>query len=123
MRSLLGDRVRKHDIVFYPSGRIDISAHAARQIGLSPGDVVDIVTERGEYYLYVRIRKPLFGRFEAQVYRDNRRSRRLRTNSQKLRKALLGESGNADVIRLCVGKPVQDDRFGILLPIVTNLHL
>lgn len=123
MRSLLGDNIRKHDIVFYPSGRIDISAYAARLIALSEGDVIDIIADKGEYYLYTRRRNPLHGRFEARVFADNKRGRHLRTYSRKLCKAMLGECGKKGITRFFVGKPLHDDLFGTMLPIITKMPL
>lgn len=123
MRRLLGDNIRRHDIVFYPSGRIDISARVAHLLALSDGDVVDIADDGGEYFLYVRLCKPLHGRFEARVFRDNGRGGHMRTYSRKLRDALPGVCGNTDVVRFCVGEPLHDDRFGTMLPIITKMPL
>ena len=50
MESILGN-TRKADIVFYSSGRIDITSHIAKQLHLSRGDVLDIMSENGESYL------------------------------------------------------------------------
>ena len=47
MESILGN-TRKADIVFYSSGRIDITSHIAKQLHLSRGDVLDIMSENGE---------------------------------------------------------------------------
>ena len=57
MQSILGN-TRKADIVFYASGRIDITSHTATQLRLSRGDVLDIMDEKGELYLYVKYRVP-----------------------------------------------------------------
>ena len=55
MKSLITNS-RRHDITFRSDGRIDISAHIARKLSLAPGDVIDIVEDGGEWYLYVKLR-------------------------------------------------------------------
>ena len=57
MQSILGN-TRKADITFYASGRIDISARVAKHLQLSRGDVLDIMIDQDEFYLYVRLRSP-----------------------------------------------------------------
>ena len=52
MQSILGN-TRKADITFYASGRIDISARVAKHLQLSRGDVLDIMIDQDEFYLYV----------------------------------------------------------------------
>lgn len=74
MESILGN-TRKADIVFYSSGRIDITSHIAKQLHLSRGDVLDIMSENGELYLYVRYRSPTGGRHEACVFPSNRQGK------------------------------------------------
>lgn len=49
MESILGN-TRKADIVFYASGRIDITSHIATQLRLSRGDVLDIMYDEKENY-------------------------------------------------------------------------
>ena len=47
---------RRGDITFHPSGRIDLTAHVSKSLGLHPGDVVNIAEEcdsPSEHYLYV----------------------------------------------------------------------
>lgn len=53
MRSLLG-KARRPDVIFRADGHFDITARVAGILGLSPGDVVDVLTDNCEYYLYVR---------------------------------------------------------------------
>lgn len=67
MKSII-PQARKHDISFHASGKVDISARIARRLSLAPGDVIDIVQEFGELYLYVRLRSGYYsGRFEGTV--------------------------------------------------------
>ena len=68
MQSILGN-TRKADITFYASGRIDISARVAKHLQLSRGDVLDIMIDQDEFYLYVRLRSPN-GRHEQQFSKN-----------------------------------------------------
>ena len=114
---------RKADIVFYSSGRIDITSHIAKQLHLSRGDVLDIMSENGELYLYVRYRSPTGGRHEACVFPSNRQGKHFRASSKRLCSAILDVSGVTDKARLCVGEPKESQYHGTLLPIITKLLL
>lgn len=122
MESILGN-TRKADIVFYSSGRIDITSHIAKQLHLSRGDVLDIMSENGELYLYVRYRSPTGGRHEACVFPSNRQGKHFRASSKSLCSAILDVSGVTDKARLCVGEPKESQYHGTLLPIITKLLL
>lgn len=122
MQSLLGNS-RNPDIVFSSSGRIDITSNVARHLHLQHGDVVDILSDDIEYYLYVKHHAPVGGRHEATVFRTNRRGNHFRASSKKLCAAILKVSGASDKARLCVGVPVEDSRFGTLLPIIIKYLL
>lgn len=59
MRRLLADRRQRYDIIFYRSGRIDISARIARALHILPNDNLDILTitytrSIPEHFLYIR---------------------------------------------------------------------
>ena len=117
MQSILGNS-RKPDIVFSSSGRIDITTNVARHLHLQRGDVVDILYDRGEYYLYVKHHAPVGGRHEAMVLPTNKRGNHYRAYSRKLCEAILEVSGVKDKARLCIGEPVENQTHGILLPII-----
>lgn len=122
MESILGN-TRKADIVFYASGRIDITSHIATQLRLSRGDVLNIMyDEKGELYLYVKYRIPN-NRHEACVFPSNRKGNHFRASSKRLCAAVLKASGVADKARLCVGEPQESQYHGTLLPIITKLLL
>lgn len=88
MKSILSNS-RKHDISFDASGRIDISAHVARKLSLSPGDVIDIAYEYGELYLYVKLRAGQYtGRHIGRVWTTAHGKGTFRTCSKKLVKAV-----------------------------------
>lgn len=122
MQSILGN-TRKADIIFYASGRIDITSHIAKQLQLSRGDVLDIMDEKGELYLYVKYHAPSNGRHEACVFPSNRQGKHFRASSKRLCTAVLKASGVADKARLCVGDPQESQYHGTLLPIITKLLL
>lgn len=89
MKSILPSS-RKHDISFDASGKIDISAHIARKLSLAPGDVIDIVYEYGELYLYVKLRAGTYtGRHIGQVWATAHGKGTFRTCSKTLAMAVL----------------------------------
>lgn len=122
MQSILGNS-RKPDLIFSASGRIEISARIAKLLGMRCGDAVDILSDRGEYYLYMRHAASLNGRHEAVVYRTNRRGSHFRAASKKLCDAILTAAGVTEKARLFVGEPVDDSQYGMLLPIITRCLL
>ena len=120
MRNLCSSR--KPDLVFWHTGRIDITSHVARRLRLTAGDVVNIMTDGEEYYLYVQYRAPLQGRYEGAVFPSNRNGNHFRTCSKRICIRILEECRAVDRARLCVGTPVESEYYGILLPIITK-HL
>lgn len=122
MQSILGD-TRKADIIFHSSGRIDITSHVARTIGLQHGDVVDIMLCAGEWYLYVKYHGPLLGRHEGMAFRTNSKGNHFRVWSKALCNALLHECKVTDRVKLCVGAPVEIDYHGTALPIIVKYIL
>ena len=115
MQSILGN-TRKADITFYASGRIDISARVAKHLQLSRGDVLDIMIDQDEFYLYVRLRSPN-GRHEAMVFPTNKAGNHFRTSSSRLCTAILQECKTTDKAKLCVGEPTENE-YGT----ITNYH-
>lgn len=122
MQSLLGNS-RKADITFSVTGRICITSHVARLLRLQRGDVLDILADGEEFYLYVRHRAPTNGRHEAAVYPTNRKGNNFRAWSPKLCAAMLAESRQSGYVRLCVGDPIRHPVQGTLLPIITKYVL
>lgn len=120
MQSILGN-TRKADITFYASGRIDISARVAKHLQLSRGDVLDIMIDQDEFYLYVRLRSPN-GRHEAMVFPTNKAGNHFRTSSSRLCTAILQKCKTTDKAKLCVGEPTENE-YGKLLPIITKYLL
>lgn len=103
MKSVLESN-RRHDIVFYPDGRIDIMARVGKLINIEPGDAIDIMTDGEEYFLYVRNKRPQCGHFEAQCFLPNKCGRHFRAYSARLCAAVREASGQAGKVRLAVGE-------------------
>ena len=122
MTSIL-ERTRKPDITFHASGRIDISAHVAKALHLTRGDVVDILTDHYDFFLYVRPHAPVNGRHEAMVFPSNKRGDHFRTSSKKLCNAVMHDSGATLKAKLCTGQPQESPRYGTIVPIITKLLL
>ena len=108
MKSLLSSS-RKHDISFYASGRIDISAHVARKLSLAPGDVIDIACEYGELYLYVKLRAGQYsGRHIGRVWTTANGKGTFRTCCKKLTKAVLaGAEVRGERLRCPCGREIE----------------
>lgn len=126
MKSLIGI-VRRSDVVFRSSGRFDIKSHAVRALNMSPGDVVDVLSDGNEYFLYVacRPKNVLCGRFEAQVFPSNKRKNGLhfRGFSARLCKAMLTASNAVNKAALPCGEIIIDEHGRHLLPIIVRLNL
>ena len=111
MESILGNRSRKPDIRFSREGRIDISSRIARSLGIREGDVLDILHDRDEYYLYVRLKaSEVVGRHEARCVKTNpaiRRPHYFRAYSRTLCAAVLEAAGATDRAALFAGDVVD----------------
>lgn len=123
MQSLLGNTTRKPDIVFHYSGKIDITSHVAKSLNLQHGDVIDIMLTDGEYYLYIRHRAPAVGRHQGMVFRTNNKGNHFRAWSKMLCNAILKECHTTGKAKLYTGEPLQDNQYGIMLPIITKMIL
>lgn len=103
MKSILLNS-RKHDISFHASGKIDISAHIARKLSLSPGDVIDIVQSSGEWYLYVKLRAGTYaGRHVGAVWSTAHGKGTFRTWSKAMTKSVLAAAGATGRLRCPCG--------------------
>ncbi len=110
MKSILLNS-RKHDISFHASGKIDISAHIARQLSLAPGDVIDFVHESGELYIYVKLRAGNYvGRHDGRVWATaHGKKGTFRTWSKAMVTAVLREAGVSGLLRCPCGMEVEHD--------------
>lgn len=117
MQSILGN-TRKADITFYASGRICISARVSKSLDLARGDVVDIMVDRDETYLYVKHRVPVVGKHEGMVFRSNKNGRHCVASSITLCRYVMSKCGGGAKVRLCCGTPVTLLHYGVALPII-----
>lgn len=107
IKSILGN-TRRADISFFSSGRIDITSRIADALCLQEGDVIDIMNEDREFYLYIRIRAAdTCGRHEACCYPSKRGGRHFRTYCRRLSSAILKECGQSYRANLAAGTIVD----------------
>ena len=126
MRSLLGI-TRRSDVIFRADGHFDLTARVVRALDISPGDVVDVLSDGNEYYLYVatHAENTSCGRFEAQVYLSKPKGGGLhfRGSSTRLCKAMLAASHAVYKAALPCGEAFINDTGRRLLPIIVRLNL
>lgn len=100
-----------------------MSAHVANVLHLAKGDVIDIMEDDGEYFLYVRLRMPYVGKHEGMVFPSKIGCRSYRSCSKRLSKHILQVCGAHKKVKLCVGEQMAHSTYGVMLPIVTKLLL
>lgn len=109
--------VRRPDIYFHRTGRIDIASNVSSMLSLDKGDVINILkTSVGEFFLYVMIRQadkknPLVN-YKTSVYPTKRGSANFRTQSIELCRFISTLTGS-DESWLFVGAPSDMGRFGL----------
>ena len=121
MKSILGN-TRKPDIIFHASGKIDITSSVVSRLRLTAGDVIDILTDGEEFYLYVKYRSQIAGKHEARIMYSGMYGRHSRAFSVRLCRVILKECKTDNIARLSVGEMVTDNKNRELLPIITK-HL
>lgn len=112
---------RRPDIIFRPSGRIDITARVTSLLSIEPGDAINVWKEEDEYYLYVS-RRLADAHSRAICRRVNKGSNFLRAWSAQLASAIIQISGKKEA-HLTVGEPVELPVFGKALPLITRNNL
>lgn len=118
MQSILGN-TRRTDITFRPDGRIDISSNVAKTLSLGKGDVLDVLDDGIELYLYVKFRAPTVGRHEATCFPTHEGSQHFRAWSKRLcRAVILANGAKTGKIGLAVGEAAQIGGIGTALPII-----
>ena len=121
MKSILGN-TRKADITFNRSGRINISSRVSKLLGLTSGDVIDIVIDEEETYLYVKHRAPVVGKHEGMVFCSNKNGHHFIASSITLCRYILSKSSGGDKNKVCLscGSPITLSQFGTVIPIITQ---
>lgn len=122
MKSLLGI-IRRSDVIFRSNGQFDLTARVVRALNIIPGDVMDVLIDGSEYYLYVACHNTSSGRFEAQVFPSNKKGQHFRGSSKRLCKSILKLSGSEKKAALPCGEPEIDKYGRVLLPIIVKLNL
>lgn len=126
MKSLLGT-VRRSDVICRADGRFVLKARVVRALNISPGDVVDVLSDGCEYYLYIACHadRALCGSYEAQVFPSRAKGtcRHFRGSSSRLCKAILAVSKAVDKAALPCGELIIDEQGRRLLPIIVHLNL
>lgn len=106
---------RKHDISFYPSGRIDISAHIARLLHLTDGDVIDFVLDKSELYLYVKLRAGEYvGRHTGRVWATAHGKGTFRACSKQITRAILNLANKNSRLRCACGAQIFFDNISYI---------
>ena len=115
-------------MTFYYSGKINITAHVTRALGLQAGDAVNIArVDKGwtEYYLYIeRHANDIMGRHDGTCTVTNGRCRNMRVFSCRLSRYILSLCHADDKVALCIGKAEMVPEIGLAVPIIIHpLHI
>lgn len=114
-------RFRKPDITFFPCGRIDITAKVAKALDLQDGDSIDVATDNGDFFLYVRRRfdPECDFRFNATVHSTKGRSYNFRAYSVELCQGIMKFAYIAgDKFSPQVGVPFNHPTCGVAVPLI-----
>lgn len=126
MKSILGT-TRRSDVIFRADGRFDLTARVVRVLNISPGDVVDVLSDGCEYYLYVafHVGNASHSRHEAQVFPSKPKGGGLhfRGSSARLCRAMLSVSKAVSKAAHPCGEVVIDKQGRRLLPIIIHINL
>jgi hypothetical protein len=125
MESLIGN-TRKPDLSFFKDGHIDITARVAKSINLEDGDVIDILKDGKELYLYVKTKsKDVVGLHtgRCRTTSPSKGYRNFRTNCKRLCDAIFGLCSNDGVVKLAAGESFEMPNVGIVVPLITRINL
>lgn len=126
IRRRILENSRKPDLTFHRDGRIDITARISNMLDLKSGDVIDILFDGEDWFMYVKYRAgEVVGRHEAQCHPTNRgkkRCRNFRTNSKRICNAVLEMSGG-DTARIIAGESREYANIGKAVIIIPTFNL
>lgn len=125
MESLLSN-TRKPDLSFFQDGHINITARVAKSIGLEDGDVIDMLKDGKELYLYVKIKsKDVVGQHTGRCRstHTNKSYRNFRTNCKRLCNAIFEMCDNDGVVQLAAGESFEIPNIGLAVPLITRINL
>lgn len=104
------DKHRKHDFIFRDNGIIDVSAHVARLLKMSRGDVVDIVSNDGELYITVTHKNSADnGRYFGRVYATCHGKGTFRLCSKDMARRVLDMAREENKLRCPAGEIVEHE--------------
>lgn len=113
---------RHNDITFHSNGRIDLTAHVSRVLGIMPGDVINIASDDSsfpELYLYVARRADdTLGRHSCRCRPAKSNGRYLRFFSKRLATLILDATQSTERVSLRVGASTIVPGLGLALPII-----
>ncbi len=117
---------RRCDLTFHSDGRIDLTAHVAKALGIAPGDVINIAStsdRHAEHYLYVSRRATeTIGR-HAGTCRPAKSGHYLRAFSKQLTTHMQRLCHVSGTLRLRVGTAEEVCGLGTALPIIVQGYL
>lgn len=125
MESLLGN-TRKPDVSFFKDGHINITARVAKTLNIEEGDVIDILKDGKELYLYVKAKsKDVVGLHmnRCRSTRPEKGYRNFRTNCKRLCDAIFQLCGSSEVVQLAAGEGFEIENIGIVVPLITRINL
>lgn len=125
MESLLGN-TRKPDISFFKDGHINITARIAKSLNIEEGDVVDILKDDRELYLYVKAKSNDLVGLHTNRCRSTRRKegyRNFRANCKRLCDAIFEICHGSEVVQLAAGECFEMENIGLVVPLITRINL
>lgn len=128
MQCILGTNIRKPDITFHSSGRIDITASVAQSLNIREGSVIDVMVipvmgAPADPYLVVRSSNS-HGRTPKcfPTKRGKRKSNNYRCHSAELCRYILRLCATTGKAELNVGQLVSIKGYGKALPLITSKY-
>lgn len=128
MKTLLGI-TRKPDLVVHRDGMIEIKSRLVKQLAMREGDIIDVMVDKGEFYLFVRIHNDdVVGNHCGRVRSSNKYkyfSHNFRAQSRKLADAIIEAAGWTEdkPLRLAAGECEAFDEIGLAAPLITKRPL
>ena len=125
MESILGN-TRKPDLSFFRDGHIDITARVAKGINIEEGDVIDILKDNRELYLYVKTKnKDVVGLHTGRCRSTKPKMgcRNFRVNCKQLCDAIFEICGNPEGVQLAAGESFEMPNVGLVVPLITRINL
>ena len=128
MKTLLGI-TRRPDLVVRRDGFIEIRARIVKQLAMREGDVIDVMVNKGEFLLFVRLQnEDAVGNHGGRVRSSHKCryfSHNFRTWSKRLAEAIIEAAGwtGDKPLRLAAGECVAMEEIGLAVPLITKRPL